>query len=87
MRALVLSVALVLIAGCSGPKTRLEHCHKSQEYQEAAVQPLVEIPKGLQPLDEEARLDVPTGETRTQPTPAGEPCLIEAPDYMDRSPN
>jgi uncharacterized lipoprotein len=78
-------MAVLLLTACSGPKNKLEKCHKAQEYQTAAVGPRVRVPDDLQALNDDNRLDVPFGETRTTPTPKGDPCLIEPPEYQDRS--
>ena len=78
--------AVLVLAACSGPKNKLEKCHKEQEYQQATVGPRLRVPDDLVELEVQARLDVPFGETKTDPTPKGEPCLIEPPDYQDRSP-
>ncbi len=90
MRPLLVSLFLVVVvvvaAGCSGPKTKLDKCHKPQEYQQAEIGPEVRVPDDLQPLDDDLRLDVPAGERQTEPWPPDQPCLVEPPDYMDRSP-
>lgn len=85
--ALAGCATLLLMTACSGPKNKLEKCHKAQEYQAAEVGPRVRIPDDLEPLKAENRLEIPFGETRTQPTPKGDPCLIEPPEYQDRSAN
>jgi uncharacterized lipoprotein len=89
MRLLLVSMGLlvVLASGCSGPKTKLDKCHKPQEYQQAEIAPRVRVPDDLEPLDDDLRLAVPFGERRTTPRPPDQPCLVEPPDYMDRSPN
>jgi uncharacterized lipoprotein len=84
---LVVAVSLLLLGGCSGPKNKLEKCHKAQEYQTAKVGPRVRVPEDLVVLEPESRLEIPFGPTKTEPTPKGEPCLIEPPEYVDRSAN
>ena len=85
--ASTLLLGLLLLNACSGPKNKLEKCHKPQEYQTAKVGPRVRIPDDLEPLKAENRLEIPFGPTKTEPTPKGEPCLIEPPEYMERSSN
>ena len=80
-------ISLLLLTACSGPKSKLEKCHKAQEYQAATIGPRVRVPGDLEPLEDANRLDVPFGETRTEPTAKGDPCLIEPPDYQDRDAN
>lgn len=75
------------LSACSGPKTKLDKCHKPQEYQEAEIAPRLRVPEDLQPLDDNLRLDVPFGERQTGPISPDQPCLVEPPDYKDRSPN
>lgn len=75
----------MLLTACSGPKNKLEKCHKPQEYQTAEVAPRVRTPDDLEALKAENRLEVPFGETKTDPTPKGDPCLIEPPEYQDRT--
>jgi len=88
LRAIWLALAVVVaVAGCSRGKPKLEKCHKPQEYQEARVGPRVRTPDDLNDLKDEARLPVPFGETKTEPTPEGEPCLVEPPSYTDRGSN
>ena len=77
----------VLLGGCGAIKSDLEKCHKPQEYQRAELGPRVRIPDGLEPLDPDNRLQVPFGETRKVPTSPDQPCLVEPPDYTDRSVN
>jgi len=76
-------IVLLVLTACSGPKNKLEKCHKPQEYQTATIGPRVRVPDGLEPLDDANRLEIPFGETRTKPTPKGDPCLIDPPDYLD----
>jgi uncharacterized lipoprotein len=80
-------ISLLLLTACSGPKNKLEKCHKAQEYQTATIGPRVRVPSDLEPLKAENRLELPFGETRTDPTAKGDPCLIEPPDYQDRDAN
>jgi uncharacterized lipoprotein len=83
----VLLVALALAsASCSRGKSKLEKCHKAQEYQAAQVGPRVRTPDDLNDLPDQARLPVPFGESHTEPTVADQPCLINPPDYTDRQP-
>jgi uncharacterized lipoprotein len=71
-----------LLTACSGPRVKLEKCHKPQEYQQATIGPQVKIPEGLKPLDPEQRLEIPYGPTNTTPTPPSQPCLVEPPPYL-----
>jgi uncharacterized lipoprotein len=89
MRRFILTgcLSLLLLTACSGPKNKLEKCHKAQEYQTATIGPRVRVPSDLEPLKDENRLEVPFGETRKEPTIKGDPCLIEPPDYQDRGAN
>ena len=83
----VLLAAIAALTACSGPRVKLDKCHKSQEYQQAAIGPKVQIPEGLKPLDPELLLEVPYGPTNTTPTTPGQPCLVDPPSYMDRNTN
>jgi len=87
MRSAILSAGLIALAlaACSGPKTKLDKCHKAQEYQAANVAPRLRVPDDLVPLDDNVRLQVPFGERQTEPTDPSQPCLVEPPDYQDRS--
>ena len=84
---IAVAVLCVALGACSGPKTKLDKCHKPQEYQKAVIAPRLRVPEDLKPLDDNVRLDVPFGERLTEPTSPDQPCLVEPPDYMDRSPN
>lgn len=75
----------VFLIGCS-PKNKLEKCHKKQEYQDAGPGPRIRVPGELEALSSEARLPVPYGETRTDPTKVGDPCLVEPPSFDDPAP-
>ena len=83
MRYPVLMLLCASVAACSGPRSKLEKCHKPQEYQAARVVDQIQVPDGLEVLDEEKRLQIPAGPTKTEPTPPDQPCLIEPPDYLD----
>lgn len=83
----ILCLTGFIAAGCSGPKTKLDKCHKPQEYQQAEIGPRIRVPEGLEPLDPELRLNVPFGDRQTKPRPPDQPCLVEPPDVMDRSPD
>ena len=76
---------LASLATACTPKNKLEKCHKPQEYQQAKPGPRLRVPGELEALPSEARLPVPYGETRTEPTPKGQPCLVEPPSFEDRS--
>jgi uncharacterized lipoprotein len=82
--ALLLAALALASASCSRGKSKLEKCHKQQEYQAAQVGPRVRTPDDLNDLNDQARLPVPFGETHTEPTAADQPCLINPPDYTDR---
>jgi uncharacterized lipoprotein len=84
---LFMLVALVSVAACSGPRGKLEKCHKPQEYQQATIGPKVLIPEGLRPLDPELVLEIPYGPTNTALTPVGQPCLVDPPSYLERDSN
>lgn len=75
---------LLLSGGCGIFKTELDKCHEAREYQQARTGSRTQVPADLQPLSEDAWVPIPEGETRTQPTPADEPCLIEPPDYRNQ---
>ena len=79
-----LLLLLTAIVGCS-PKNKLEKCHKPQEYQKAEPGPRIRVPGELEALPSEARLPVPYGETKTEPTKRGEPCLVAPPSFDDRA--
>jgi uncharacterized lipoprotein len=88
-RSMLLRISLLLllagVVGCS-PKNKLEKCHKPQEFQEAEPGPRIRVPGELEALPSEARLPVPYGETKTEPTKRGEPCLVAPPSFDDRAP-
>jgi len=84
---LLILAAVTAVAACSGPRVKLEKCHKPQEYQEATIGPKVAIPEGLKPLDPELVLEIPYGPAKTAVTPVGQPCLVEPPNYLDRDSN
>lgn len=71
----------MLLSGCGMFKSEVDKCHEEREYQSARSSDRAVIPEGLQPLPDEARLPIPYGETKTEPTPPEEPCLIEPPEY------
>jgi uncharacterized lipoprotein len=75
---------LLLVSGCGAIKSDLEKCHKPQEYQTASIGPRVRVPGDLEPLNPDARLDVPFGATQTKPTEKGQPCMVDPPEYTDR---
>ena len=79
-RALLLLVVAIFLLGCSssGGSTK---CYKKREYQEAKPGPRVRVPEGMLPLPREERLEVPYGETQTEPFPKSEPCLVDPPAY------
>ena len=83
---LVLMTAAAL-AACTGPRVKLEKCHKPQEYQQATIGPMVAIPEGLKPLDPALVLEIPYGPANTSVTSADKPCLVEPPSYLDRNSN
>ncbi len=87
LKLFLIAAVLGLLAACSGPRVKLEKCHKPQEYQAATLGPKVRIPEGLEPLDPELRLEIPYGSANTTPTPRAQPCLVDPPSYMDRGPN
>ena len=87
LKLLLIMAALGLLAACSGPRVKLEKCHKQQEYQAATIGPKVRIPEGMEPLDPELRLEIPYGPANTTPVAPGQPCLVDPPSYMDRGPN
>ena len=84
---LLVLMACASLAACSGPRVKLEKCHKPQEYQQATIGPTVVIPEGLKPLDPELALEIPYGPRNTAVTSVGEPCLVEPPSYLDRDSN
>ncbi|MGI9292261.1 MAG: hypothetical protein ACR2QG_13435 [Gammaproteobacteria bacterium] len=85
-RVVVLTALTALLGIACAPKNKLEKCHKPQEYPKARPGPRLRIPGELEALPSEVRLPVPYGETRTESTPKNEPCLVEPPDFKDRTP-
>jgi uncharacterized lipoprotein len=85
LRLLALLVLALTTQACS-PKNKLEKCHKPQEYQKAKPGPRLRVPGELEALPSEARLPVPYGETKTEPTKKGVPCLVDPPSFEDRTP-
>ena len=82
IRLLVLSVSVVLIAGCFGSnKRKMKKCHKPQEYQEAKPGPRVRVPEGMEELPAEERLRLPYGETQKKPVPKNQSCLEDPPEF------
>ena len=80
-------VAFAFLAACSGPRVKLDKCHKPQEYQQATIGPKVAMPEGLEPLDPELVLEIPYGPTNNAVTPVGTPCLVDPPSYLERDSN
>ncbi len=79
LRLIFLVIAISTLAACSSNKGR---CHKLREYQSAAGAPRVQVPEGMQPLDDRLRLEVPSGEVNTTKVPDGENCLDYPPRYF-----
>jgi uncharacterized lipoprotein len=79
-RVFLLVIASLLIFGCSSSGGSTE-CYKKQEYQAAKPGPRVRVPNDMQPLPREERLNVPYGETQTEPFPKSDPCLVDPPLY------
>ena len=79
-RVLLLFVAALFLLGCSssGGSTK---CYKKQEYQDAKPGPRVRVPDGMLPLPRDERLEVPYGDTQTEPFPKSDPCLVDPPAY------
>jgi uncharacterized lipoprotein len=84
---ILLLAGIILLQGCGVFKSDLDKCHEQREYQAALPAPRVRVPDNLEPLNPEARLEMPYGKTNTEATPKDQPCLIEPPSYNDRSPN
>jgi uncharacterized lipoprotein len=79
LRLMLLVVVLSTLAACSSSKGR---CHKVREYQSATGAPRVQVPEGMQPLDDRLRLEVPPGEVNTTKVPESERCLDYPPRYF-----
>jgi uncharacterized lipoprotein len=87
MRSVLVCLAVVLLSeGCFLFKNDLDKCREFREYQRSEPAPRAVVPDDLQDLPDDKRLQVPYGETNRQPTPSGQPCLIEPPDFFDQSP-
>ncbi len=83
-RACELSLLVVLafvMGGCGLFKTELDKCYEKREYQDAAPGARLRVPEDLNGLAEDAWVPIPYGETNAEPTPQGDQCLIEPPDY------
>ena len=79
MRCILLVVVASLLAACSSTKGR---CYKVREYQLAENAPTVQVPEGLQPLNDSIRLEIPEGPRNQTATPTGKPCLDYPPRYF-----
>jgi uncharacterized lipoprotein len=86
LRLMVLT-ALLVLQGCGVFKSDLDKCHELREYQAAEPGPRLRVPDGLEPLNAEARLEMPYGAVNVDATPDDQPCLIEPPSYNDRAGN
>ena len=83
----IILIAVAFLAACSGPRVKLDKCHKPQEYREAKIGPEVVMPEGLEPLDPELILEIPVRPDEYEVTPVGQPCLVDPPSYLDRDSN
>jgi|GEM_PF-2235737 len=75
----LLLVMLSFLASCAATKGR---CYKVREYQLAESAPRIQVPEGLQPLDDSVRLQIPEGALNQAATPLDEPCLDFPPRYF-----
>jgi len=82
---LLVMAAVMVLGGCGMFRTELDKCYEQREYQSAKPGARAQVPDDLEPLPEEAWVPIPYGESRTEATPAEDPCLIEPPDYREGS--
>ncbi len=82
IRAMFVGSAIaVLTAGCSGRKIS-ETCDEPQAYQSVVPSKKIEVPEGLDPLDDFREMPVPeaTGPKRLP----GDPCIERAPSILTK---
>ncbi len=71
---------LVSLAGCFGDKTIRATCDEPQPYQSVVAGKRVEVPDGLDPLDEFKEMPLPKAETA--PRPDGAECIESPPSIL-----
>lgn len=77
-------IAAALLSGCFFGGS--QSCNKVQEYQSSNSVKPIEVPAGLEAIEDPNKLVIPPGEKKTQPAPKGQPCPDEPPDYFDTDP-
>ena len=63
-----------LLSGCGGDDNIVRTCEEEQPYQLAAESSRVEVPEGLDALDEFREMPIPRA-TNREPRPSGAPCI------------
>ena len=79
-RATFVAVTALLIGGCGifgGDEEVEEHCFEEQAYQMERLNDRIEVPEGLDNLDEFKEMPIPTAET--PPRPEGSVCITTPP--------
>jgi hypothetical protein len=79
IRLCLLAVMLSFLAACASTKGR---CYKVREYQLAENAPRIQVPEGLQPLNDSVRLEIPEGARNQTATALDQPCLDYPPRYF-----
>ncbi len=84
IRVLISAAGLLLfasLAGCfGGDKAIRDTCDEPQPYQSVVAGKRVEVPDGLDPLDEFKEMPLPKAETA--PRPAGAVCIESPPSIL-----
>lgn len=73
-------VVLAMLAACGGDDNIIVSCDEPKPYQSATRGKRIEVPEGLDPLDEFKEMPLP--ESTTPPRPTGARCIEAAPSVL-----
>jgi uncharacterized lipoprotein len=79
MKIVLAAVLLAGLAGCGGAKVS-ETCDEVKAYQQVVPGKRVEVPDGLDPLEEFKEMPIPKAET--PPRPPGAKCIESPPSIL-----